>query len=138
VTKSNIAFAAFVALIVAVGGGWLWGASGRWACERRLQATELEVQLVEARASLSAARVDLFELNFGRAATATERAKQSLNSAAGRLDESGRTAEAAAVREALAATTDAGRMAANLDQGANARLAAALDAFARVGATAQR
>jgi hypothetical protein len=134
----KLALAALIALVVAVGGGWLWGASGRWACERQLQATELEAQLLEARASLSAARVDLFELNFGKAGTATGRARQALNAAAGRLDQSGRAADAAVVRDVLATTVDAGRMAANLDQGANGRLAAALDALARVSAPARK
>lgn len=132
--KAKIALAVLLGVIVAVGGGWLWGASGRWACERQLQATELEAQLIEARASLTAARVDLFELNFGRAGAATERAKQALSAAAKRMDQSGQAAEAAAVREVLAMAGDAQRMTVNLDQGANARLAGALEALARATA----
>ena len=116
----------------------MWGASGRWACERQLQSTELDAQLIEARASLSAARIDLFELNFGRAGAATERAKQALSAAAGRLDRTDRAADAAAVRDVLAMAGDGQRMTANLDQAANARLAAALDALARVSAASRR
>jgi hypothetical protein len=136
--KLKIALAVLLGLAVAIAGGWLWGASGRWACEKRLQAAELEAQLIEARASLSAARVDIFELNFGRAGAATERARQALSAAAGRLDQSGQAADAAAVREVLAMTGDAQRMAANLDQGTNARLAATLEALARVGAASKK
>jgi hypothetical protein len=136
--KLKIALAALLGLAVAFGGGWLWGASGRWACERQLQSTELDAQLIEARASLSAARIDLFELNFGRAGAATERAKQALSAAAGRLDRTDRAADAAAVRDVLAMAGEAQRMTANLDQAANARLAAALDALARVSAASRR
>jgi hypothetical protein len=136
--KLKIALAALLGLAVAFGGGWMWGASGRWACERQLQSTELDAQLIEARASLSAARIDLFELNFGRAGAATERAKQALSAAAGRLDRTDRAADAAAVRDVLAMAGDGQRMTANLDQAANARLAAALDALARVSAASRR
>ncbi len=134
----KIALAVLIGLAAAVGAGWLWGASGRWACEKQLQATELEMQLTAARASLSAARVDLFELNFGRAGADADRAKQALRAAAGRLEQSDRAAEAGAVRDVLAMAGDAQRMAGSLDQNANARLAAALEALARVGAASRR
>lgn len=57
-----------VALLVALLGGWLWGASGRSDLDRALQAAELRNDLLEARSALLAAHValsdaDLLEMN---------------------------------------------------------------------------
>ena len=51
------------ALIAALLGGWLWGASGRRDLDRALQAAEVRNDLLEARTSLLAAHVDLYEAN---------------------------------------------------------------------------
>ena len=55
----------FVALLIGLLGGWLWGASGRAHQDRALQAAELCNDLLEARSSLLAARVDLDDADFG-------------------------------------------------------------------------
>jgi hypothetical protein len=134
-SKMKIALFALIGLLVAVGGGWLWGSSGRWAAERQAQGAELRVQLAEARASLLSARVNLFEINFGKASTELERAKQAMSAAADLLDKAGRSGDAASVREALAKGSEAQRLAGSVDQTASARAAEALAALARVGAT---
>ena len=54
-----------VALLVGLLGGWLWGASGRADLDRALQAAELCNDLLEARTSLLAARVNLDDGDFG-------------------------------------------------------------------------
>jgi len=131
----KIALFVLIGLLVAVGAGWIWGSSGRWATERQMQGAELRVQLAEARASLLSARVNLFENNFGKASTVLERAQQAMSAAADLLDKAGRTGEAASVREALAKGGEAQRLAGAVDQTANARAAEALAALARVGAT---
>jgi hypothetical protein len=51
--------AVFVALLVALLGGWLWGASAGRSPARALEAVELRNDLLEARTSLAAARADL-------------------------------------------------------------------------------
>jgi hypothetical protein len=40
------------ARIVAVGCGWLWGASARWTAERAMHALEVRQDLVEGRSAL--------------------------------------------------------------------------------------
>jgi hypothetical protein len=58
-----------IALLVVFLGGWRCGASGRPELDRALQAAELRNDLLEARASVLAARVnlsdgDLYEMNL--------------------------------------------------------------------------
>ena len=48
-----------VLLLVAVLGGWLWGASGRWELERAFRATAVRTKLLEARYELLEARASL-------------------------------------------------------------------------------
>jgi hypothetical protein len=52
------------ALLAALGGGWLWGASGRRDLDRALRAAELQNDLLEAHVSLLGARVSLYEADF--------------------------------------------------------------------------
>jgi hypothetical protein len=52
------------ALLIALLGGWLWGASGRWELDRALQVAQLRNDLIEAHASLLGARVDLCAADF--------------------------------------------------------------------------
>lgn len=55
---------AFVALPIALLGGWLWVAPGNSNLDRPLRASELRDDLIEAHTSLLGARVDLYERNF--------------------------------------------------------------------------
>ena len=93
-------------LAVALGAGWLWGASGRWDAERQLASARLERELTGARAQLLAARVDLYKLNFGSATSNFEAAKRSLQAGRGALDQDD---DAAAIQRLQAATAAAGR-----------------------------
>ena len=137
-TKMKMVMFALAGLLVAVGAGWLWGSFGRWAAEGNLRDAELRVQFAEARASLLSARVNLFEINFGKASTELERAKQAMSAAAGLLEKAGRADEAASVRQALTKAGEAQQLAGAVDQTANARAAEALAALARAGAAEGR
>ena len=60
-----------VLLLVAVLGGWLWGASGRWELDRALRAAtvrsnllEARYDLLEARASMLGVRVSFCDADF--------------------------------------------------------------------------
>jgi hypothetical protein len=116
----------FVGLLVALGVGWLWGASGRWAVGRALQAAELRSDLFEARSSVLAARVDLYNVNFGDASLHLEDAKGLLRHATEQLKSAGRTDDAKRLDPALAQIDEAQRLAGRLDQAANARAADAV------------
>jgi hypothetical protein len=137
-TKMKMVMFALAGLLVAVGAGWLWGSFGRWAAEGNLRDVELRVQIAEARGSLLSARVNLFEINFGKASTELERAKQAMSVAAGLLEKAGRADEAAFVRQALTKAGEAQQLAGAVDQTAGARAAEALAALARVGAAQGR
>ena len=129
--KLKIGLWAALVLLVTLGAGWLWGARGRWAAETQARDTALRLSLAEARAALSGARVDLFELNFGQASRDLEHAKKALNACAGRFDQAGPPEAAAAVRDALAKAGEGQQLAGSVDQGANARVAEALKALDR-------
>jgi hypothetical protein len=79
----------FVALLVALLGGWLWGASGRWALDRALQAAELRNDLLEARASVLGARVSLCDADFGEMSRQLGDARGFVRRAGERLDTPG-------------------------------------------------
>jgi hypothetical protein len=67
------------------GEGWLWGASGRWDLRLALQAAELRNDLLEARTSLLAARVDLYDADFRDMSRQLEDARKFADRAGGRL-----------------------------------------------------
>ena len=115
----------FLGLLVALGVGWFWGASGRWSAERALQAAELRGDLFEARSLVLAARVDLYNVNFGDASRHLSDAKGVLGHATERLKTSGRTEVAKRLDPALARIDEAQQLAGRLDQGANSRAAEA-------------
>jgi hypothetical protein len=72
---------AFIVLLVALLGGWLWGASGRADLTQTLRASELRDDLREAHTSLLGARVDLYERNFHSASRHLDRARDLLRRA---------------------------------------------------------
>jgi hypothetical protein len=115
-----------VALALAVLGGWIWGARGHWRAEDALARAGVGLHLANARGNMLAARVNLFEVNFGDASRNLERAKADLVTAAEGFDRMGLSDEAAAAREAASRVDNARQLAGSLDQTANTRLAEAL------------
>jgi hypothetical protein len=115
-----------VALALAVLGGWIWGAAGTSRAEAALARGGVGLHLSQARANMLAARVSLFEVNFGDASRSLESAKADLLTAAEAFDRLRLTEQAAAAREVAARVEDAKQMAGRLDQTANTRLAEAL------------
>ena len=108
-----------LALLVAGVGGWLWGASGRAAAERSLQAIQLRQDLIEGRSALLETRVDIYSVNFGEASRHLEDARGLLRRANDRLKSLGAEDEVKQIEKALASIDDAQRMAGKLDQSAN-------------------
>jgi hypothetical protein len=127
-----------VLLLVAVGGGWLWGASGRWSVERTTQVQQVHQNLVEGRSALLDARLALYSVNFGEASQHMEQARTLLRRGSDGLKGLGRDAENKQVATALAIIDDAQRLTGKLDQNANSRtgeaskiIADVLDAMAK-------
>lgn len=134
-TKTKIVLAAVVALLVTLGAGYLWGAWGRWALDRQLRDAEERATVAEARGALLSARVDLTELNYGRAGGSIDRARKSLESLAGRYEQAGREQALTAVREAIARAGEAQQSAASVDQSAAAKIAESLKSLDRAAST---
>jgi hypothetical protein len=107
------------ALLVAVGVGWAWGASGKSDISRALQTAELRDGLLEGRAAVLDARLDIYSINFGEASRHFEAARSALRAADARLKDLGRQEDAARVQMALMRIDDAQRMAGQLNQNAN-------------------
>jgi hypothetical protein len=118
-------------MLLALAGGWVWGASGRGELQSRLDETDMRFQVSDARARLLAARVDLYSLNFGAATENLEAAKIPLEAVIHRYEGAGETERATDTRAALAAVEEARRLAAQMDQSAQGAAAAALGALER-------
>ncbi len=119
--------ALMAALLLAVLGGWMWGAVDHARTDNALVQAGVGLHVAAARARMLEARVDLFEVNFGNASRHLEAARGDLKAAAQSFDRLGRTRDAEAMRNALARVDDAQQMTRKLDQTANARLAEAID-----------
>ena len=126
------------ALLVAVGMGWAWGASGKSDISRALQTAELRDGLLEGRAAVLDARLDIYSINFGEASRHFEAARSALRAADARLKDLGRQEDAARVQMALMRIDDAQRMAGQLNQNANSLAADAAKTISDVlGRTAK-
>jgi hypothetical protein len=109
-----------VALLVALGVGWAWGASGRSDVNRTLRIAELRDDLLEGRAAVLDARLDIYSVNFGDASRHLEAARRALRAADARLIGLGRQEDATELKLALTRIDEAQRMAGQLNQNANA------------------
>ena len=77
--------------------------------------------LFEARSAVLAARVDLYNVNFGNASRNLETAKGVLGRVSERLKNTGREEDAKRLEPALAELNEAQSLAGRFDQSANAR-----------------
>jgi hypothetical protein len=136
--KAKMVLVGLAVFVAAVGGGWLWGSWGRWAAERQLRDAVVRAELSDASAALSAARVNIAELNFGQAGGNVERARKSLESAAAALDAAGRQDAAPAVKDAIAKAAEAQQLTARADQSSSARVADALKAVTLAASVPQK
>ena len=109
-----------LALLVAVGVGWVWGASGRSNIDRALQIAELRIELLEGRAAVLDARLDIYSVNFGEASRHFEAARSALRAADAGLMSLSRTEDAKSLEGALTRIDEAQRLAGQLNQDANA------------------
>jgi hypothetical protein len=113
-------------LIVAVGLGFFWGASGRGTAEDAVAGLRHQLDIAEARGSILDARVSLYNVNFGDAQQKLEEAKTPLTKARDRAQEDGRRQAADAFAAALTHLEEAQRLASKLDPAANNKAGEAL------------
>ena len=112
-----------VALLVALGVGWAWGASGRSDINRALQVAELRESLLEGRAAVLDARLEIYSVNFGEASRHLEAARSTLRAADARLKGLDRQEDSKRLEIAFTRIDEAQRMAGQLNQDANSRAA---------------
>jgi len=125
-------------VLVALLGGFLWGAAGKSTIDRALQRSELRNELLEAHGSVLRARVDLYNTNFGEASRHLEEARGAAGRAAQRLEGLQRPDEIKQLQSALGSIDEAQRLSGKLDLTASARAADAARAIeAAMDATAK-
>jgi hypothetical protein len=120
---------ALAAVIVTLGLGYGWGASGRRAVQGALDDTKQQLDLAEARGHLLDARVSLYNMNFGDASRRLEEAKAPLRRTRERYSENHKGESARALATALEQVDEAQRLANKLDPAANTKAGEALDAI---------
>jgi hypothetical protein len=128
-TRGKLALTAFVAWIVTLGLGYAWGSSGRFSLANALEETRQQLDLAEARGHLLDARVSVYNVNFGDASRYFEETKAPLRRAQDRYQNMGRNAAANSIAAALENAAEGQRLAAKLDQTANAKAGDALEAI---------
>lgn len=122
-----------LAVLVALGAGWVWGASGKSTVEQERRRLEQSADYESARANLLDGRVSLFLNNFGDASKHFEHARIALEALQGQLREVGKAERAGRIEIVLSNVKDAQRLAAQLDANAQNAAAAALQALSAVG-----
>lgn len=118
-----------VGLLLSLGIGYVWGASGRSAAETTAADAQGQLEETDARVRLLEARVSLYNLNFGDASRHLEEAKVPLRRLRVRYEENGRAPAVAAVDGALRHVDEAQQLAGKLDQAANSRAGDAIKAL---------
>jgi hypothetical protein len=119
-------------VLVALLAAFLWGASGRSTLDRALQRSELRNELLEAHDAALAARIDVYNTNFGEASRHLEAARSVAARAEQRLDSLGRDDDIKQLQSALGSIEEAQRLVVKLDLAANARAGEAAKAIEAV------
>jgi hypothetical protein len=122
-----------VAALVALGGGWIWGAAGKAAVMAERRALTDRAELAEVRGLALGGRVSLFALNFGDAARQFGEAHRALVPIQTRLRQTSQAERAGRLEIILADLRDAERLATALDSNAHAAATRAADALAAFG-----
>jgi hypothetical protein len=115
------------AVLVALGAGWIWGASGTSDLTRALRDG-----LLEGRAAVLDARLAIYNVNFGEASGHFEAARRALRGTVARLNDLGRQDDAKLLEGALTQVDEAQRLAGQLNQDANSVAAGAAKAILEV------
>jgi uncharacterized membrane-anchored protein len=125
----RVAAGVLLAVIVSLGAGWVWGASGKSAIDQERRQQHLRVDVAEARAAIFEGRVAMFLSNFGDASRRFEDARVSIEQAQKQLREVGNAERAGRLEVVLAHLKDAQRLAAQLDASAQNSADAAFQAL---------
>jgi len=127
--RGRIVLIVFVGLIVVLGLGFGWGASGQRGLQSALDDARQQLDLAEARGQILDARVSLYNNNFGDASRHFEDAKPPLRRVKQRYQDESLRDAAARIEAALGLLEEGQRLAGKLDQGANSKAGEALEAM---------
>jgi len=128
-TRGRIILIVLVALVVCLGLGFGWGASGQRGLQAALDDARQQLDLAEARGQILDARVSLYNNNFGDASRHFEDAKPPLRRVKQRYQDDSQRDAAAGIDAALGHVEEGQRLAGKLDQAANAKAGDALEAL---------
>jgi hypothetical protein len=128
-TRGKLILIALAVLIVTLGLGFAWGASGRIGLQVSLDEARQQLDLAEGRCQILDARVSLYNNNFGDASRHFEDAKAPLRRVKDRYQNVRRSDAASRIDAALGHVEEAQRLSGKLDPSANAKASEALDAI---------
>jgi hypothetical protein len=129
ISRIRLAVLALAGVIILLGLGFTWGASGRFTIQHALDESQQQLDLAQARGALLEARVSLYNVNFGDASRHFEDAKAPLRRARERYQQAGNNEAASSISAALEHVEEAQRLAGKLDQAANSKANDALEAI---------
>jgi hypothetical protein len=129
IPTGKLILSVFVALIVALGLGFGWGASGRTELRTALDDAKQQLDLAEARGQILEGRVSLYNNNFGDASRHFEDAKAPLRRIMTRYQDAGKREAASDIVAAIGHLEEAQRLTAKLDPSANNKALEVLDAI---------
>lgn len=116
-----------LAVVVALGIGWLLGASGKSTLAQERDELALRHQAVQAEALMLGARVSLFETNFGDAGRRLDEALALVTSVQARLRERGEAERAGRLEIVAGRVREAAQLARQFDGAAQTPIDAAID-----------
>ena len=125
----KLVLTATIVLVVVLGLGYAWGASGRSAMQTALDEARQRLDIAEARGEVLDARVSLYNMNFGDASRRFEEAKVPLRRIRQRLSGAGSTDAVRSISAALEHLDEAQRLTGKLDPAANNKAGEALEAI---------
>ena len=127
--NAKFLLAGLVVLVICLGLGFAWGASGRGQVQNALDETRQRLDLAEARGNILDARVSLYNNNFGDATRSFEEAKTVLRRVLARYQDEGERDAASGIGTAVERLDEAQRLAGKLDPAANSKAGEALEAI---------
>jgi hypothetical protein len=128
-TRGKLILIAFATLIVTLGLGFAWGASGRIGLQADLDEARLQLDLTEARVHILDGRVSLYNNNFGDASRNFEESKAALRRVRQRYQDARRREAASTIDAAIGQVDEAQRLSGKLDPAANSTAGQALEAI---------
>jgi hypothetical protein len=125
----NLILGIAMAILVALGFGFAWGAAGRGDLQTAFDDAKQKLDMAEARGQILEGRVSLYNNNFGDAGRHFEDAKGPLRRMRARYQDEGNRDAASGIDAAITHIEEAQRLSAKLDPAANNKASESLDAL---------